>query len=101
MRRLEPDAEYFRVRTTGGERYVLRYERQNDEWTLEGDFDRPELLARPSIEVVTVQAAQIGEAQSRVLGCEHCQPDDANQPFDWILSGVTGCLVGHLGHGRG
>ena len=22
--------------------------------------------------------------------CEHCHPDDADIPFDWILDGVTG-----------
>ena len=25
-----------------------------------------------------------------MLGCEHCQPDEADQPFDWVLSEVTG-----------
>ena len=30
----EPDAEYFKVLTTEGKTYVLRYDQQRDEWTL-------------------------------------------------------------------
>ncbi len=30
----EPDAEYFKVLTTEGESYVLRYDQQRDEWTV-------------------------------------------------------------------
>ncbi len=86
----EPDAEYFRVRTADSKRYILRYSELVDEWTLQSGFDGDKLLGRPGIELVTVQAARIREAQSRVLGCEHCQPDDAEVPFDWLLQEVTG-----------
>ncbi len=93
VKRQHPDVEFFQVRTTDDKRYVLRYDPHEDVWTLESDFDGPELLARPGIEVVTVGAAQIREAASRIDGCEHCRPDDAEIPFDWILSEVTGCLL--------
>ncbi len=85
-----PDVEFFQVRTTDDKRYVLRYSAHEDEWTLQSDFDGPELFARPGIEVVTVGAAQIREAASRIDGCEHCRPDEAEIPFDWILGEVTG-----------
>lgn len=86
----EPDAEYFKVRTTGGKTCILRYESQGDVWTLQSGFDGDELLARPGIEVVTVDAAKIREAESKIEGCEHCHPDDAELLFDWILEKVTG-----------
>lgn len=90
VRTLEPDAEYFRVRTTDDKRYLLRYDRPQDEWTLQNDFDGVELLSRPSIEVVTVGAAQIREAERQLEGCEHCHPDDCEIFFDWTLEEVTG-----------
>src|SRR5262249_31760275 len=52
----EPEAMYFRVRTTEGKRFILRYDESVDEWTLQSGFDGDELLARPSIELVTVDA---------------------------------------------
>ena len=78
------------MRTTDGKTYILRYEQPGDVWTLQSGFDGDELLARPGIEVVTVGAAQIREAESKIEGCEHCHPDDAELPFDWILEQVTG-----------
>ena len=48
----EPDAMYFRVRTTEGRRYILRFDEQADEWALQSGFDGDELLARPSIQIV-------------------------------------------------
>jgi hypothetical protein len=33
----EPEAMYFKVRTTEGKRYLLRYSDDDDEWTLQGD----------------------------------------------------------------
>ncbi len=90
VRTLEPDAEYFRVRTTEGKRYLLRYDRHNDEWTLQSDFDGPELLARPGIEIITVDPTQVRQAESQIECCEKCHPDDAEIPFDWILAEVTG-----------
>ena len=89
VKRLHGDVELFQVRTTEGKRYLLRYDQQEDTWTLQGDFDSPELFARPGIEVVTVDAAQIREAERKIEGCEHCHPDDAEIPFDWILSKVA------------
>ena len=41
----ERDAEYFRVRTPEGKRYILRYDSQEDQWTLQSGFDGAELLA--------------------------------------------------------
>ncbi len=90
VRTLEPDAEYFRVRTTDDKRYLLRYDRHNDEWTLQSDFDGPELLARPGIEVFTVDPSQVRQAESQIECCEHCHPGDAEIPFDWILAEVAG-----------
>jgi hypothetical protein len=42
----DPDAEYFKVRTTEGKRYLLRYSERNDRWTLQSGFDGDELLAK-------------------------------------------------------
>jgi len=86
----EPDAEYFKVRTTNSKTYWLRYEQQGDVWTLQSGFDGDELLARPGIEVVTVDVAKVREDESKIECCEHCHPDDAEIPFDWILEKVTG-----------
>ena len=86
----EPDAEHFKVRTTDGKTYSLRYEQQRDVWTLQSGFDGDELFARPGIAVVTEVAAQIREAENKIERCEHCHPDDAEIPFDWILQRVTG-----------
>ena len=41
----EPDAEYFKVRTTEDKRYILRYNERDDEWTLQSAFDGAALLA--------------------------------------------------------
>src|SRR5262249_54391181 len=43
----DPNAEYFKVRTVDGKRYLLRYDERADEWTLQSGFDGDELLARP------------------------------------------------------
>jgi hypothetical protein len=42
----EPAAEYFRVRTAEGKRYILRYDMERDHWTLQSGFDGAELRAR-------------------------------------------------------
>jgi hypothetical protein len=47
-------------------------------------------LARPSIELVTVDVDVIRRAEKKIESCEHCHPDDAEIPFDWILRDVTG-----------
>src|SRR5262245_1667221 len=46
----EPSATYFKVQSTEGKTYLLRYDGQADEWTLQNGFDGDELLARPGIE---------------------------------------------------
>jgi hypothetical protein len=48
------------------------------------------LLARPSIELVTVDSATVKKAEHRIESCEHCRPNDAEIPFDWLLAEVTG-----------
>src|SRR5262245_4653587 len=35
----EPSATYFKVKTEEGKVYLLRYDRQADEWTLQSGFD--------------------------------------------------------------
>ena len=90
VRWYEADAEYFRVYTRDGKRYVLRHDQRQDEWTLQSGFDGDALFARLGIEVVTVDAAQVHEAEGKIEGCEHCHPDDSEIPLDWILQEVTG-----------
>jgi len=41
----DPDAMFFKVRTTEGKRYILRYDEHTDEWTLQSGFDGDQLLA--------------------------------------------------------
>jgi predicted RNA-binding protein with PUA domain len=57
---------YFRVRTTEGKRYILRYDESEDEWTLQSRFNGDELLARPSIELVTVDVDVIRRAEKEI-----------------------------------
>jgi len=40
----EPSATYFKVQTEEGKVYLLRYDGQSDEWTLESEFDGDELF---------------------------------------------------------
>ena len=68
----------------------MRYNQRADEWTLQSGFDGDELLARPGIELISVDAKAIREAESRISGCERCQTDEADLPFDWILAEVLG-----------
>src|SRR4030095_6874833 len=85
----EPSAVYFKVQSTEGKTYLLRYDEETDEWTLQSGFDGDELLARPSIELVTVDPATARKAQQQIESCEHCHPDDAEILFDWLLAEVT------------
>ena len=39
--------------------------------------------------VILVDAATLRESEKRMESCEHCHPDDADIPFDWILDRVT------------
>ena len=40
--------------------------------------------------VILVDAAALRESEKLIESCEHCHPDDADIPFDWILDRVTG-----------
>ena len=73
-----------------GKVYLLRYDEPEDEWTLQSGFDGDELLARPSIELVTVDSMIAKKAEQQIESCEHCHPADAEIPFDWLLAEVTG-----------
>jgi hypothetical protein len=86
----EPSALYFKVQSTEGKTYLLRYDEETDEWTLQSGFDGDELLARPSIELVTVDSAIAKKAEQQIESCEHCHPADVEIPFDWLLAEVTG-----------
>jgi hypothetical protein len=86
----QPYATYFKVRSTEGKIYLLRYDAEADEWTLQSGFDGDELLARPSLELVTVDSAITKKAEQQLESCEHCHPADAEIPFDWLLAKVTG-----------
>src|SRR5438552_11281667 len=61
-----PEAMFFKVRTTDGKRYILRYDENSDEWTLQSGFDGDELLARPGIEIITVDPERIRKAEVRI-----------------------------------
>jgi hypothetical protein len=52
----EPSATYFKVQSTVGKTYLLRYDEETDEWTLQSGFDGDELLTTPGIELVTVDS---------------------------------------------
>src|SRR5215472_14021382 len=84
----DPNAEYFKVRTVLGKRYLLRYDGRADEWTLQSGFDGNELLARPGIELIAVDGKTIEEAVARIAGCEACRGEEAQIPFDWIMADV-------------
>jgi hypothetical protein len=40
--------------------------------------------------VTLLDAATPREAERLIEACEHCNPDEADIPFDWILDRVTG-----------
>lgn len=84
----DPNAEYFKVRTVEGKRYILQLNEREDQWTLQSGFDGAELLARPGVEIVAVDPATIRRAESQIAGCERCRPQEAELPFDWILADV-------------
>ena len=86
----ESSATYFKVQSTEGKTYLLRYDEEADEWTLQSGFDGDDLFARPSIELVTVDSVISRKAEQQIESCEHCHPADAEIPFDWLLAEVTG-----------
>jgi hypothetical protein len=69
-----------------GKQYLLRYAERLDQWTLQSGFDGDALLARPSIELISVDPKNMREAESKIAGCERCRPDESQIPFDWILA---------------
>jgi hypothetical protein len=40
--------------------------------------------------VILIDASTLREAERLIASCEHCHPDDADVPFDWILDRVNG-----------
>ena len=63
---------------------------ETHEWTLRSGFDGDALIARLKINLVTVDADVVRRAEKLIESCEHCHPDDAEIPFDWLLADVTG-----------
>jgi hypothetical protein len=51
-----PSVTYFKVRTTDSRVFILRYDKQGDEWTLQSGFDADELLAPPGTALVAVES---------------------------------------------
>jgi len=51
------------------------------------DFFDP---TRAQHNVVLIDAVTLREAERLIQSCEHCHPEDADIPFDWILDRVTG-----------
>jgi hypothetical protein len=86
----DPNAEYFKVRTVEGKRYILRYDGRDGQWTLQSGFDGDELLARPGIEFVSVEPATIRTAESKIAGCERCRNDESDIPFNFVIADVLG-----------
>ena len=86
----QPYATYFKVQTVECKTGLLPYDEETDEWTLQSGFDGDELLARLSIELVTVGSVIAKKAEQQIESCEHCHPADAEIPFDWLLAEVTG-----------
>src|SRR5215813_11597608 len=70
----EPSATYFKVQSTEGKTYLLRYDQAQDEWTIQSGFDGHELFARPSIEFITVDPATLQQAEQKIESCEQCHP---------------------------
>jgi len=62
----EPSATYFKVQSIEGKTYLLRYDEQADEWTLQSGFDGDQLLARPSIELVAVDSVIAKKANNKL-----------------------------------
>jgi hypothetical protein len=71
-------ATYFKVKTPEGKTYLLLYDEETDEWTLQSGFDGDELMARPSIELVTIDSVIAKKAEQQIESCEHCHPADTN-----------------------
>src|SRR5262245_10444979 len=82
-----PEAQFFKVRADG-KTYLLRYDQIQDEWTLQSGFDGDELLARPDVTLITIDAAKISEAEALIESCEACNTESTEIPFDNVLDRV-------------
>ena len=60
----------------------------DDEWTLQSGLDGAELLARPGIELVTVDPTTIRKAELKIAGCERCRNDESDIPFNFVIADV-------------
>ena len=87
-RSYDPNAEYFKVRTPEGKRYILRSDRETGQRTLQSGFDGEEFLARPGIEFVSVEPATIRTAESKIAGCERCRNYESDIPFSFLIADV-------------
>ena len=83
----EPSAMYFKVMSTVGKTYLLRHDEQEDEWTPQSGFDGDELVSRPGIDLITVDADVIRRPEKLLESCERCDPD-AQLLFDIVLDRV-------------
>jgi hypothetical protein len=66
----EPDAMSFRVRTTEGNRYILRHDKREDEWTLQsrGGDDGDELLGAAERRTDSDRSSVRSEGQTTFIG---------------------------------
>jgi hypothetical protein len=55
---------------------------------LQSGFDGAELLARPGIELVTVDPTTIRKTESKIDGCERCRNDESDIPFNFVIADV-------------
>ncbi len=86
----EPSATYLKVQSTEKKIYLLRYDEEADEWTLQSGFDGDELLVRSSITLITIDAEVIrpsreGNRILRALSSWRCR-DSVRLAFsrsDW------------------
>src|SRR5262245_5230634 len=76
----DPNAEYFKVRTANGKRYLLRYDLKHDEWTLQSGFDAAELFSRPSITLISVSPEDVRKAEQHIAA-RTLPTDKSGTPF--------------------
>lgn len=80
----DPDAEYFKVRTVDGRCFLLRCDAASQDWTLQSGCDGAALLARPSIELITVEPAKpialevTGPPQAKAIIREYFESTEAS-----------------------
>jgi hypothetical protein len=54
---------------------------------MESDFFDP---PPDELQLVVIGEVTVASTLQVVLSCEHCHPDEAQIPFDWILDQITG-----------